>query len=317
MATAYTEGDTLGSGLLAALQTAILASGDWARPNSGTYPTLYKATTTDGAQMCVDINTTALTLSQLGYTFYRTHDGTTGVDPLARSFRMKRNATGSLAANTYHWRVSAGKDHLYIDIEGPRPGEANPDQAAYGSQRNYLFMSALEPYYDTVDTTPAVIAGGGQVTGQSSSTSNYSHQCYASRNGTNTLSWTPGHLAALCHPVAAHGQDYGMNEQRISVLDPDRHYTPSPYVFFDNTQGMRGRLMRFHFAGYTYSPQISEGPAPQVGLVIDIDGVDYKLLQVSKSDGTGGGGEHVWGSFGLTYNYGTPNSSVVVAVPHA
>ena len=193
MATAYTEFDCLGTALLSTIQTAILASTDWARPNSGSFPTLYKATTTAGAQMCIDINTTAITTTNLIYTWYRTHDGTTGVDPLSKGFRFKRNATGTLAANTYHGRVSAGKDHLYIDIEGPRPGETNTDHSGLGSLRNYLFMSALEPYYDTVDTTPTVIVGGGQWINTSSALGNGSHVAYASRNGRNT---SPGPLAS-------------------------------------------------------------------------------------------------------------------------
>lgn len=310
MGTAYAELNVLGSNLLSSIQTAILASTDWARPNSATFPTLFKATTTRGAEMAIDLNTVALTLQTMTATAYRTHDGTTPGDAATRYLRMKRVSAGSLAANTYHAVVSVGKEHFFLAIEGPRPGESSPDVAGYGSLRNYIFMCDLVPYY-VADTVPAVILGGSSVNAAASLV-NSSHQVVCSRNHLDTLSWVNGHLATLDFP--AMGSAINLNDQRITTLDSD-NFDLAPYVYYGNDNGRRGRLSSFFFAGWPV-PTIPEGTvAPPIGQIVTYGGASYKLLQVNKSDSS----EETWGGFGAALNNSTSllNNSPIVAVPYA
>lgn len=313
MATAYTEFNVAGASLLSTIQTAILASTDWARPNSGTYPTLFKATTTRGAQMAIDINTVAADLNKMTMAAYRTHDGTTAGDSAATFLRHKRTTGGAFATNIYHGIVSAGKEHLFISMEGPRAGETGPDNASYGSIRNYVFLNDLVPYH-AGDTIPVVILGGPPTNVAPSLLAN-AHQVRVSRNGADNASWNPGHLTALSYPFynAQQGQGFFFNEQRVATLDSSTYYL-SPFVFFDNNEGERGRLASFFYAGMNQWDQY-EAPAPPVGQIVTYAGASYKLLQINKSDGS----ELAFGGFGAAYNSTAAlvNNSVVVAVPYA
>lgn len=314
MATVYYERNVLGSNLLSQLQTDILSSTDWARPNSATFPTLYKATTTRGAQMCIDLNTTAVDLNKMSLTAYRTHDGTTAGDSALTYIRHKRTTGGAFATNTYHYILSCGKEHFFLAVEGPRGGETGADSAVYGSLRSYVFLCDLVPYFGA-DTAATVILGGIP-TNVAPAITNLSHQVRVGRNYANTLSWTTGHLTALSFPGinAQQGTNYTAYETRIATLDSNNYYL-SPYVFWDNTEGIRGRLSSFFYAGFNYSDYTGDGTAPPlVGQVVSYGGATYKLIQVNRSDSS----EATWGSFGaaMNANAGFINYSPIVGVPY-
>jgi len=310
MATAYTEFDCLGTDLMTNLTSAILASGDWSRPNSGSLPTLFTATTTRGAQMALDLNTTAFTVSLINATFYRSHDGTTAVDGVTRFLRHKTGATGSLAANTYHGIVSAGKEHLFISVEGPRIGEANPDSATVGSNRMYFFMSDLVPYFPA-DTTPTIVSFGA--TANAAGATWLTHgMAWAHRNGANTTSWQPGKVISLDWPNG-NSASLHLNSRLEASLDGDdqQHW---PYLYVDNTEGLRGRLSSFFYLGYNYATTL-DVPVPQEGQIVTIDGLQYKALAVHKGDAN----VNTYGAFGgaVTSTSVTYWVSPIIAVPYA
>lgn len=312
MPTAYQEFTCLGSNLLSTLQAAILASSDWVRPDSGGKPTLFKATTTRGAQMVVDTADVAVTVQVATFGVYRTHDGITGVDKISRYLYMKRVSAGTLAANTYRGVVSAGKEHLFVMIEGPRVGESSPDSVGYGSIRNYFFMSDIVPYFDsTIDKAAAVAVGGAITATPSAGTLGVNHHVtVASRNMADTASWSPGKLLTLNFPI-----HYLQDQPGWQVNGPDGNQYLSPYVFVSDSNGIRGRLSSFFFAGWNLVNTF-ETPGVVPGSIVTYGGKQYKLLAVSKSDGTTG---NVWGQFGAVLNNtgGDAQRSPIVAVPYA
>lgn len=310
MATAYTEFNCLGTDLLTTLRTAILASSDWARPNAAGKPDLYKATTTRGAQMAVDLNAVALTTQAATLDVFHSHDGTTGVSAARRYLRMKENAVGTLAANTYHGVVSAGKEHLFLSIEGPRASEANTDSTIYGSPRNYLAISDLVPYF-AGDVIPAVIHTANIVNGVSSSVNN-SHLAFASRDGLDSQYHSAGHLYTLDFPAGNAGDHY--NNQMLASLDSNNLYL-APYVFFDSNQGIRGRLSSLFYAGYNFA-NIYDAPVPPVGQVVTYGGKQYKLLAVCKGASSSATTSYA-GLGAVANNSSLSHYSPVVAVPYA
>lgn len=318
MATAYTEFDVFSTSLMASLQTAILASSDWSRPNSGTFPTLYKATTDSGVQMCIDLNTTAIDTQHMTCTVYRTHDGTTaGASMGSRYVYWKQGGGGTTATNMVHGVVSAGKNHLFIGLEGPRISEANTDNTNYGSLRSYLFFSALVPYYTvpTEDLVQTVIFHANPFPG-SSDYNTGAHLAWASRNGRDNANWTPGALATLNQPTAMASSNIGYHHlQRVAMLDPADKYVVSPFVYFDNAEGMRGRLTSFFYGGHAYLSLTESFAPPPIGQIITIDSVPYKLLSVNRS--AQNGSWHNYGAFGIAANNGIAAASPVVAVPWA
>lgn len=312
MGTAYTEFSCLAQDLMTNLQTAILSSTDWSRPNSGTKPTLYKCTTTRGVQMCIDLADAALTAQTLSAALYRTHDGTTGVDKAIKYLLYKRNNTGALATNTIRVIVSAGKEHLFISVEGPRIGDATGvDNGAYGSMRQYIFLNDLVPYFDsTVDLASTIVAGGSpSLVTASAGQGTGSHWVHASRNMRDSAAWSVGKLATLIFPSSS--LQSGMNAQ---MSGKDGNIYLAPYVFFDDIEGIRGRLASFFFAGYTIVDP-GEPPPMQAGQIITYASKQYKLLPVSKSDGT----QNVWGPLGMAFTADVNNTqrSPIVAVPYA
>lgn len=306
--------DVVGANLLSTLQTDILAQTDWARPNSATFPTLYKATTTRGAQMCIDLNIAAADLNKMSLRAYRTHDGTTGVDSADTFIRYKRTTGGAFSTNTYHYVLSLSKEHFFLSIEGPRAGETGADSATYGSLRNYIFLCDLVPY-NAGDTTAAVILGGPQ-TNAAPTLLALMHQVRVSRNGANTLAWTPGHLNALTFPqlLSTNNGSVAFNEQRVAAMDSNNYHL-SPYVFFDNAEGERGRLSDIFYAGMNYSELPTEVPSPPIGQSVTYNSKTYRLHQLNRNDGQ----EQTWGGLGFTIGGNTAwaNYSHIIGIPAA
>lgn len=309
MGTAYTELDTTGANWQTDITNAILASTDWSRPNAGGKPGLFQATTTRGAQMNVDIIDAALTLNTAQFGVYRTHDGTTGVDKITRYVPYKRQSGGALATNPIHCVVSAGKEHLFISMEGPRQGEAGTDSNNYGSEKTFFFLNDLNPYFDnTIDKAPAVVCGGWWASDASGSIANNSHRVAISRNHANTASWVQGRLQTLEFP---HLYD---NSNAISVnrMGLDGSYYLAPWVVFGDSSGMRGRLNSIFYAGMT-NTDTYDAPVPAVGSVVTYGSAKYKLLTAYKTDAS----FTTWNCFGSVANQGgnVQMRSTVIAVP--
>lgn len=265
-----------------------------------------KATTTRGADMIVDIHGALMSTFQTTFTVWRAHTGTVGTDSLNR-FMYWRPSAGALT-NPLHCVVSASKEHLFISIEGPRAYETNPVSTTAGSDRQYFFINDLVPYH-VGDTTPVVVTGGGQAIGTATAnmTSSRSFEVYQSRNYANTSSWAPAKLFTLAFQGA--GASVGVNGQHQTT--GDGKYYLSPYVVLGDQSGYRGRLASFFNAGMNYADH-TDFVSPPTNAVVTYGAKNYKLLQVSKSDGN----ISVWGPFGGTDNSATTtyHRSPIVAV---
>ena len=267
---------------------------------------IFKATTTRGAQMVVDLSDAGMAGEvgmQLGV--YRSHDGTVGVDKQVKHLQWRYQAwTTSVPV---HVTLSLSKEHFFLAIEGPRPGETGAVSAQYGSFRNYFFLSDLVPY-DEEDVVPVVVSGGANMVSTSAGVQYNSHIAHVSRDLEDTRSWSPARLASLQVPSA--GEASVLNVQRQREVD-DR-YILTPYVVFDDTDGMRGRLSSIFFAGVNQASEFSVSPPP-LGTRIQYQGLWYKLIAVNKGDG----GRSAWGPLGAVANESTSNyqRSIVVGVP--
>lgn len=264
-----------------------------------------KATTTRGAPMVIDLVDAVPSTFNLNMAMWQNHDGTTGTDRLAK-FLYWRPSGGALN-HLLHVKVSAGKEHLYIEIEGPRTYETGAVNATGGSQRNYVFMCDLVPYH-AGDTTPCVVVGGAGVASAVSSIANKNWQVHQSRNVVNNTSWVPAKMVSLAFPSVSGNETIGV--QRSTSLDGNFYLTP--YVIVGDDVGFRGRLSSFFYSGMTFS-DILEDSGPPVGAETTYSGKKYKLLAVSKSEAA----TMTWQQFGGASNNaaGTYFKSPVVAVP--
>jgi hypothetical protein len=305
MGTTYSEFQTTGANLLADIRTAILASTDWSRPNAAGQPNLLKATTTRGADMIVDLNDAAPNASRLQFAAYRQHDGTTGVDKNVRVLRTRSN--GTFTTNAYRCIVSAGKEHLFISVEGPRAGEAGADHVSGGSLRGYIFLSDVAPYYTGADDTqPCVAFGGGASSDSIPGWYSGSLNVNISRNRGNTESWTLARLAVLDMPQSP----LSSGTWAIQRIAKNGEVLLSPYVVFEDADGPRGRLAAFHFAGWNWT-DVPDNTTLASGSTHTVNGVKYKVIPVSK----GTQNEMSYGAMGFVNNQNNSMRSPLVAVP--
>jgi hypothetical protein len=266
---------------------------------------LYKATTTRGAQMVIDLSDSA-SKQGLAMAIYQSHDGTAGVGKRLK-YLPWRYSPGA-QSDILHVTLSLGKEHFFLMIEGPRGGESGAVSSLYGSFRDCAFLSDVVPY-DEEDAVPVVVAGGANTFSASgSSVGNSSHLAHVSRNLQATANWAPVRLASLQFLSA--GEDEVINVQRQRELDG--RFILTPYVVFADESGMRGRLSSLFFAGFSQSSDHAV-PPPQLGSKVQYQGLWYKLLAVNKGDGN----RSVWGPLGAVQNENASSfaRSVVVGVP--
>lgn len=269
---------------------------------------LYKATTTRGADMIVDLSDQPVQPHMMTLAAYRSHDGTTGVG-WAQRWLYWKYTTGTWTM-PLHVTLSLSKEHFFLAIEGPRAGEASPASGNYGSQKQYFFLCDLVPYYGTADSVPTVVCGGQMVNHSDSSYANMSHLAAISRNLANTAWWAPARLQTLEFPQGALGMS--LNVQRQSALDSK--FVLSPYVVFLDDTGMRGRLSHIFYAGNSMADN-AEVPLPSLNAKVQHEGQWYKLINANRSDGRSE--RHIWGPLGAANNSaGTIYMrSPVIAVP--
>jgi hypothetical protein len=265
MATTFSMFDTTPSGAVAAIKSAILASTDWSNP-AGDRVT---CTTTRGAAMVVDLADAAATALRLQLGVYRT----TGLaDKIVRY--MYWRPAGGATTDTLHCTVSAGKEHLFVTVEGPRVGEANPYSA--GSYRPVFFLCDLVPYFPA-DTIAAVVCGG--TADVNAPITSASSQVYVSRNATDTASWVVGSLETL-QPTRGQATNPLYRYSGQSLVGSTRYVRP--YVVFEDTAGMRGRLARFFHMGWNIMGTVSDFPVPMFTR-ITVGGATYIGVPVHRS----------------------------------
>lgn len=310
MGTYFATFDSTPANLVADLRAQILNSTDWSRPNAATYPNLVKATTTAGAQMAIQLDDAAATSKQMQMGVYRTHDGTTGVDKITR-YLMWRHDTAGATSDPVHCAVSAGKEHLYFSIEGPRAGESSPEAAGIGSYRQGFFIGAITPYF-AADTVAAVVC-----ISIASSLGYSSSDAYVSRNQADNASWAVARLGSICAPVGIGSAA----TTRINALQPyasdDSRYL-WPYVVVEDDAGLRGRIAKLHFAGYNFDGSLSTilDPVPVSWGKVSYDGDTYILQAPNRACSIS---QSAYQAFGQIDNANTGQYlySPIIAVPYS
>lgn len=275
-----------------------------------TRDTVLKSTATNGAQLIVNLEGESTAVNYLGVSVHSSWTGTAPggfADRTPMYVYYRSSASGATTAMPLHVTVSAGQDHLFVAVEGPRSFEAAASSTVNGSAKNYFALSTLVNYH-AADTVAPVIAIGQSLIGTNIGVSTNSHQVSISKESTGAAAWTAGRLATLTFPTIYSTDVVSVN--RSCSIDGKNYILP--YVLFSETEGIRGRLTRFFFAN-TNSPSPATDYADPVGTRVSQDGIVYRLVAVNKGDGT----QSAWGPFGSISNGNTPSRTVIVAVPYA
>jgi len=283
----------------------------------GTY---CKATTTRGAQMVVDLEDATITAQRIQLGVYRTHDGTTGVDKINRYLYWK-TAAGATSDKVYG-RVSVGKEHIYIDVEGPKAGETNAENSTFGSYRNYFALNDINPYFsNTYDAIPAVCMIGNPVTNPAANPNNVatgplSRMVNISRDAQDKNSWVMGHLRTVA-PMA--GDTLNPDIRTYQPMGLDGNLVLLDYVVFEDQLGIRGSLTRFYNGdAASTSPTNPGDPAFwNAGMEQTQGGVTYRSLIPPKSGATSGNSNVSYGWGGFWQNLSNAQPGPVVFVPKA
>lgn len=269
MGVTFSTFDTTPAGAVAAIKAAILASTDWSNPAGDRVV----CTTTRGAAMVVDLADAAASAVRMQFGVYRT----TGLaDKIIRY--MSWRTAGGATSDTLHVTVSAGKEHLWITIEGPRAGEVNPADASNGSNRPVFFLVDLVPYF-SADTVPAVVCGG--TTDTAAPSSGNSVLVHISRNAANNASWVVGLLETLQADARVGSTQHRYTGQSVS----GGGITARPWVVFEDVAGMRGRLAQFFHLGWNVAGSLADFPAQSFQRV-SINSITYIGLTVNKAGST-------------------------------
>lgn len=302
MGTTYSEFMTTGANVIADIRTAILVSSDWAQPNAAGLPNLLKATTTRGVPLIVKLDENPADINRLRFGVYRDHDGTTALDKADKNLYFHRNG-GTFSTLPIHCRISAGKEHLYIEVEGPKAGQTGAD-GSNGSYRSEFFLSDLVPYFPTEDPNPVVVTGalhnGGAYDGNYFDSAVYTFS--------PTQSYRQSKLASL-QKVGTGGE--------INRLGKDGNLYLGPFVVCEDEGGMRGRLNKFFYAGRNWQDS-DEAPLVTQNQVVTYSGGSYKIVAPYRSNGDGN-----WvmaGPFGFDFNRDSLTQharSSLIAIPYA
>jgi hypothetical protein len=302
MATTYSEFTTTPATLVADLRAAILASSDWSQPNAASAPNLVSATTTRGVQMAVDLSDVTPTTQVAVFGVYRSHNGTVGVDKVQKRLWYKRVASGALDTISLAVTLSAGKEHIYVNIEGPRPGQNFADSTSYGSFRAAFFVSDLIPYFPVEDTSPVVVTGAGHLGSGFDQTLDPYVYTYSATQG-----YRQSKLLTLREASLSYGGPNRNGRDGALYL--------SPYVVSEDSVGMRGRLNKFFYCGMNFYDAADAPIAPQGSRVV-YDTVPLKIVAPYKSDAANVA--TVAGPFGYIANANGVNQytrSPLVAIP--
>jgi hypothetical protein len=294
MAIAFSAFDSTPATVVADIKAAILTSTDWTNPAGDRV----LATTTRGADMVVDLADAAADAQNMQLGVYRT---AALADKVVRYVAWRDS--GGATSDTLHCRVSAGKEHLYFDVEGPRAGETNAVSATMGSYRALFFLGDLIPYHASDTATVVLVA-------DTAATLSGFTLAHVGRNYANSASWVPAYLATLSPAMTApYGAQSALALTRVSTADTKTYLWP--YVVVETTAGIRGRIARAYFTGW--ETQIEAGPVLSRHTY---DGVTYILMVASRNDGQSG--NNASSAFGYVV-HGSNNTSpgAVLAVPYS
>lgn len=275
---------------------------------------VYKATTVRGANMVVDLTYDTPNLARLAMATYGgwtaptgTTAGTVSMGTAPKWLYMRAQAGG--LSNPVHVVISSSKDHLYINVEGPRGSEPGSNNGAYGSTREYFFIADLVPY-STSDTTPVVVSGARIQDTPYSDWSYGNYVCTVSQSLNGLQYWVPAKLLSLQFMAGNYANTIGA--QRYTTAD-DEFYL-APLVVAADDAGFRGRLNNLYIAGFNFADN-PEGVYPMAGARVQYNGIEYELQAVNKGDALGNW--NTWGPFGCVTNNGSGTywRSIVAAIP--
>jgi hypothetical protein len=193
--------------------------------------------------MAVDLNDGATNGFQFAkLAVYRLYAANVGTDKINRWLLWR--TSGGATTDPLHCLVSAGKDHLMIIVEGPRPGEPNTVNATFGSTRVCFFLGDIVPYF-AGDTIPALA-----VVAQTSQNLTSEPAISVSRNAANNASWVSARLLTLCVPNSTSNSTslFPLNGQPAATADGNTYLWP--YVVVEDSAGMRGRIGKAFFGGW-------------------------------------------------------------------
>jgi len=228
-------------------------------------------------------------------------------DKITRYLPWRGSTSGGATSNTVHWTVSAGKEHLFVSIEGPRQGEPGYNISSTPC-RGSLFLGDIVPYFGA-DTVAAVVcvshaAGLGS--------SDVTVGCNVSRNAANNASWVTGKLLTLAVPILYSSTLAVGSVQRIASGDGKTYLWP--YVVVEDTAGLRGRIGKAFYAGMGYDGSASGvDPIPSPYSRVTYSGETYMVLMANALAGVSG---YTFNAFGGDANGGS-GSGPIVAVPYA
>lgn len=269
MGTTFSMGSCAISSLISQLKTAVLTSTDWSNPAGDRLA----ATTTRGADMVVDLSDGVIDAQGLTLGIYRTSGLS---DKITRYLNWR--TSGGLSSDTVHWTVSAGKEHLFISVEGPMISEPNPVDSLYGSFRDFLWLGDIVPYHAS-DTNAAVVC----VANTSSALPGYT-TAYVSRNIATTSTWAAARLLTLAVPKRGNSNTLIFsNVQRASAGDSKTYLWP--WVIVESVDGLRGRMAKCFFAGLIKQTVTGE-PVPSVYSKLAYGGETYILVPTTRSAGS-------------------------------
>ena len=259
----------------------------------------------NGAELVVDLGVSVASTVRASIQTYRSFDTGTGIasDPLGRR-HISWRSTGGAITDTLHCEISAGPGHLYISIEGPRAGETNASDAN-GSPRTPFAISEIVPYFPTGDV-PVVCVVGSISTAVTTPTYHVS----ISRNRADTLSWVAARLGSI-QPVvnggSAGSSGMSMGLKRRAAGDGKDYLWP--YIVSELTDGLRGRLKHFHYAGPGWANTTTE-EVTSAGERYTYNAVNYVTTFPYRAAGT-----NVEGAFGSGNNASLIVNGPVIAIP--
>lgn len=304
MAFTYQEFTSTPATIVADIKTKVLLSSNWSNPTGQ----VLQCTAANGANMALDlVGGGAADNQRLRTMAYRLFSGGVGTNGVQRTIYWNR--VGNITTAILRVRIFAGNTLLYIEIEGPRAGEPSADSSTFGSYRQCLFLAQVTPYHGG-DTVPCVVFGGtSSYHGYESpaATAPNSNIVYVSRNQIDTGSWVSARLATLTLPVwQLAGQSFNYR-----ALASDGTQFLLPWVVFEDSAGIRGRLTDLFYAGWSGADDGAVVGSIADGQTITYGGNTYRVTTPWRTDQSGSA--HSFGAFGMVGNASTSLRSPLVA----
>ncbi|HET9656233.1 MAG TPA: hypothetical protein VFP72_12830 [Kineosporiaceae bacterium] len=264
------------------------------------------ATTTRGAVMVVDLADAAITAGRMQVGVYNGLSGSTpqnkytGGGPHVTWKQVLGAATDVVRAT-----VSAGKEHLFVAIEGPRASETNADSTSLGSTKQCFVLCDVNPYYPGQDLAPAFCLIRNSGTSYACNNQNI----VVSKDYTGQANWPTGWLESVDRISDNAGSATTFNARGL-----DGSLVLKPWVVMEDAAGWRGTLTRFFWGGRA-SVLAAADPIPTVavGMTETYGGVNYKCIAPQRGVGTQVNRTSIIGDFN---NYSaTPFAGPLLFVP--